>query len=118
VFTAQLREIFNKYCTKRDGDNFVFPFFQEGMSAEKTHTVVQDFIKRINRGAKQIGKDLELVKKITPYVMRHTYATRSIKKGVNPMLVSKNLAHQDFKTTQNYIGGFNDQELQEAPSVL
>jgi integrase/recombinase XerD len=88
------------------------------MSAEQIRNTVQDFTKRTNRGAKVIAKVLGFIKKMTSYVMRHTYATRSIKKEVNPMLVSKNLAHQDFQTTQIYIGGFNDEELNQAASVL
>ena len=118
ILTDLHRKMFAKYGTKKQGDNYVFSLLKEGITAAQERNLVQDFTKRINRGAKKIVSAIGITKKITCYVMRHTNTTRSIKQGVNPMLISKNLGHKDFKTTQNYIGGFDDQELQDASNKL
>jgi integrase len=37
------------------------------------------------------------------YDLRHTYGTRAIESGMNPLTLSKLMGHADLKTTQRYV---------------
>jgi integrase/recombinase XerD len=52
--------------------------------------------KRLKRIGKKIGIDLR------PHLLRHTFATVAIKKGVPLPAVQKLLGHKDIRTTQIY----------------
>jgi len=55
-----------------------------------------------NRVLKKIGIELELNKKLTCHVARHTFATVSISLGIPIEVVSKLLGHTSIRTTQVY----------------
>lgn len=52
------------------------------------------------RKLKRLGKKLNI--DLRPHVLRHTFATRSIRKGMPIPVVQKLLGHKDIRTTQIY----------------
>ena len=47
------------------------------------------------------------------YDLRHTYGTRAIEAGMNPLTLAKLMGHADLKTTQRYVH-LSKQHLGEA----
>ena len=48
------------------------------------------------------GKQAGLSRRVTPHVLRHTFATRLLRRGVNLRLIQELLGHASVATTQIY----------------
>lgn len=66
-----------------------------------------------NKELDLIAKECGIKTKITFYTARHTFATLSLKKGVNLYMLKQAFGHQSIKTTETYVEDFNRDELDE-----
>lgn len=55
---------------------------------------------------KRIAKELDIIKPITTYYARHSFATILKRSGASTEFISDALGHSDLKTTKNYLAGF------------
>jgi integrase/recombinase XerD len=65
----------------------------------------QDIVKAVANRAK-------LTKEVSPHVLRHTFATMALQKGISPPTVQKILGHDRLQTTAIYLN-FTDVHIQE-----
>ena len=70
-------------------------------------SVLNYYGKLLNAIALQCG----IKNKVTFYNARHTFATLSLKKGINTVMIKQALGHQSIKTTETYLEDFNTTEL-------
>ncbi|BBG23936.1 site-specific tyrosine recombinase/integron integrase [Sulfuracidifex tepidarius] len=63
----------------------------------------QALYKLIRRAGKRCG-----IEDLRPHILRHTFATMAIKKGIPLPVLQKILGHHDIKTTQIYMHLVND----------
>ena len=59
-------------------------------------------IKSIQEVTKKYGFEAEIKKKVTPHILRHSYATHQLENGVNIRHIQELLGHNSIKTTEIY----------------
>ena len=68
----------------------------------------------INRSLKVIALKAKVHKKVTFHTSRHTFAYLGMKSNLSPAMMKKLLKHSSVKTTEVYMGSFNNQEESKA----
>ena len=74
---------------------------------DRKKSVLNYYGKLLNIIALQCG----IKNKVTFYTARHTFATISLKKGINTVMIKQALGHQSIKTTETYLEDFNTTDL-------
>lgn len=116
----QIREII-----KRQGQfnispgSYLFPILSKPNDAAQVRRDIRQFVKTTNKFMKLIAKELEIEKPVTTYYARHSYATILMRAGAPVAYISEKLAHHNIKTTQTYLGSFeNDTDMQMAQKLI
>lgn len=101
-----------------DPSAYLFPVLHEGLTPQQAKNRVLDFTDKVNKGLKEIAKDLKFTFKFTTYTARHTFATISINSGASLEFVQEALGHSDLKTTRAYFAGFDKETKRQASERL
>lgn len=59
----------------------------------------RDVQRLVEKAARMAG----LTRRVTPHVLRHTYATRALRRGVDLATVARLLGHENLSTTARYL---------------
>ena len=105
VINADIQTTIDEYGNKdKSPENYIFPFFEPGMSPLQQYKARQNFIGFINQWMSCILKDLGLDKvKAGAYEARHSAATAQILEGATLLEVQEMLGQIDPRTTKRYI---------------
>mgnify|MGYP002639304063 CR=1 FL=1 len=103
--SANIQNILNKYISN---SKYLFPIIRKDLSFKKS---VTNFTLTVNKQLKKIAAKIDLPDAISMYFARHTWATLAQKNGVAIEKISAGLGHTDLKTTQIYLSGFSNGEL-------
>lgn len=123
AITQALRKIIKRYENIAiNKDALLFPFLN-GINDEATkHRIITQKTKVINTNlkkiAKQIGFDSDLVKNISMYYARHSYATISKNSGLSPAFIMESLGHSSLTTTEKYLSSFGKDARAKASEEL
>jgi len=99
-------------------DLFIFPHLKPGMNEEQIRAVVRQLTKTINKYMKRIAHELGINKEVTTYFARHSFATVLKRSGTNIAMISELLGHSSVSVTQNYLDGFEKEQIQKETDVL
>lgn len=73
--------------------------------------------RQVENVIKQLKEDSEIDVDLTPHTLRHTFATRLLKRGANLRVIQRLLGHKNLATTQIYTG-VDREDLQKAVNLL
>jgi len=121
--TAHLRPetlaIIDRWATTdRAPGAYVFPFLTSGMDAQRRKDVVKQITLITNRWTRKIATSLGIDADVTTYSARHSYATTLLKSNAPLAFISKSLGHTNLKTTESYLGSFDDEEAKAFLTAL
>ena len=100
-----IQRIIDKY---RSNGKYLFPIIRKRLTFKKSVTT---FNHSVNKHLKNIASKIDLPDAISMYWARHSWATLAQKNGVAIEKISAGLGHADLKTTQIYLSGFSNGEL-------
>ena len=92
------------------GEKFVFPLIDVNMSNEQQHRTIKFKTKNINKVMKKVCSEIGIETPVSTYTARHTFASKLARSGAPIILISEALAHNNIKTTQNYLSSFPTEE--------
>ena len=84
----------------------------------KSAIEIAKHFEKVNACLKTLGDELELDKKLTTYVARHSYATTLKRAGVSTSLICDALGHSSERVTQIYLDSFENTQLKAAMKNL
>lgn len=113
------QEIINTWSNVRKNDEtYIFPFLNDITDPAKEKKAIEQVIKTTNKYMGRIAEKLEIETNLTTYVARHTFST-ILKRGGAPIAyISESLGHNNLRTTENYLGSFEDEQKKEYGKLL
>lgn len=69
-------------------------------------------VRRVQKIVKEVANKAQLAQKVTPHILRHTFATLALQKGISLAAVQKILGHDRLTTTAIYLN-FTDAHVME-----
>ena len=69
--------------------------------------------RQVQKIVKEIANRAKISKTVTPHILRHTFATLALQKGISISAVQKILGHDKLSTTAIYLNLTNTHVLEE-----
>lgn len=104
--------------TDRRPNAYVFPFLNDAMTAQQIKTKVQQIVRVTNKYVRLVAQDLGIKGDVSTYSARHSFATILLQSEVPIAFISQKLGHTDVKTTENYLGSFEDEQTRKYLQAL
>lgn len=70
-------------------------------------------IRQVQKIVKQVADKIRLAQEVTPHILRHTFATLALQKGISLAAVQKILGHDRLTTTAIYLNLTNAHVVDE-----
>lgn len=91
-----MRRLMRKYQSDSD---FIFPFLKEKWSYQS----YKSYLSRHNQALREIGDRIKLNKRISSYVIRHTWASEALRRDIPVALISQAMGHSSEQVTRHYL---------------
>jgi len=76
------------------------------VTALRQYELIELFTQSINDWLLKIKKKLNIEKRLTTYVARHTFSTVLKRSGVSTEFIQESLGHTNIRTTEKYLDSF------------
>ena len=108
---------YDDYCERA---GYLFPILDERLHITpiQKRNRVHKVCHQVNLELRKLAQNLKISAEVTTYVARHSFATVLKKSGVNIGIISEALGHHSLKTTQIYLGAFENSQIDAAMQNL
>ena len=94
-------------------NNYVFPVLEPNINPLRQYELIELFTQSINDWLVKIKKKLNIEKRLTTYVARHTFSTVLKRSGVSTEFIQESLGHMNIRTTEKYLDSFEKEIKKE-----
>ncbi len=91
ILSKKLSEELKEYTKNRDPNDFLFHGWHGQISSRAVQKIIKEAAERAN-----------IAKRVTPHVLRHSFATHLLESGVDIRKIQVLLGHSNLSTTQIY----------------
>lgn len=112
----EIKEIIGRWESSDADSKYVFDLIKEEMSPVQVYKKIQQFVKVTNKHMSQIAAQVGIQKRVTCYVARYQFTKAMIDADMTLEYLRQCLGHQNFATTQRYIGSFENNRKYEIAS--
>ncbi|MEA5110947.1 Tyrosine recombinase XerC [bioreactor metagenome] len=117
--TPKIIEIIERWRNhNKEPEQLVFPILELNMSPLEQYKKIQLTVGYINDVMKELAKQAGIVKPVTTYTARHSFATVLKRSGANISFISESLGHKSLQTTESYLADFEIEEKQKWANVV
>ncbi|MEM8893172.1 MAG: site-specific integrase [Bacteroidota bacterium] len=110
--TDQLATILNIYTKGKGPQDYILPIIKSDES-ERQNKEVHYALIAYNKRLKRLGEKVGIEEHLTSYVSRHSFASLANNKSIPITAISEMLGHQSIKTTQVYLAGLGNDQIDE-----
>lgn len=89
--------------------DYIFPILPKEGSLLDKFNAVKYLIRCINENMALVANELQLSKKVTNMINRHTFSNVLRQSGVTTEFIQEALGHTDIRTTENYLESFGNE---------
>jgi integrase/recombinase XerD len=115
----EMWNVIEKWGNKiKDPENYIFPILIPGLTSLRQYELKDNFLHFINKNMAKICEQEGMTKKIKTMETRHSASTFMKNAGVSPHFIKESLGHTSLKTTENYLAGFENEQIKEFSKIL
>ncbi len=117
----EAQEIISYYIDRKSKSPYVFPILDDCYNLKDEKRLYKMYMSKLsnhNRRLLTIGKMIGLPEKLSSYVVRHTFATAGLRKGISKAQIGDMLGHTSYYTTEVYFDDFDKEVLDEAAEKI
>ena len=113
-------QIIGRYSDYCEHAGYLFPILDGRLHITpiQKRNRVHKVCHQVNVELRKLAQNLKISAEVTTYVARHSFATVLKKSGVNIGIISEALGHHSLKTTQIYLGAFENSQIDAAMQHL
>ncbi len=97
--------------TRRDSNSYVFPFLDGSETEKRAKDKIAQVVKQTNKWMNRLGKKLGVDGDLVTYAARHSFATTLLRNGAPSHLIGTQIGHSQSRSTEHYLGDFEDQDI-------
>ena len=103
---------------RRDSNSYLFPFLNDSETEKQAKDKIAQVVKQTNKWMNRLGKKLFIDSDLGTYTARHSFATTLLRNGAPSHLIGTQIGHSQSRSTEHYLGDFEDQDIKAFLNTL
>lgn len=95
----------------RKSERYIFPFLDGVVDAQREKNIVAQVIKQTNKWMQRIATSLGIESNLATYTARHSFATTLLRNGASVAFIGQHVGHASTRSTEQYLGQFEEEDI-------